>query len=355
MEQAISIALVGAGHLGTFHGRALKRILPGQPAWVVDVDAQRAATLAAELGARATTDLAEALAHTRAAIIATPTETHAAIGGRALTAGCHTFIEKPLASSPEEGAALVRQAETARRVLRVGHIERFNPIFRALRAEIAAPLFIAAERLAPFVPRSLDVDIVLDLMIHDLDLVLDVVPAEVVSIDAVGVPVLTAHEDIATARLRFANGVVADLTASRVSQEKSRRVRFFSSRGYHSLDLLRRCGRKVTLSPAPDGEIVVPERGRFHITEEKVAREAPDPMEAELLAFLEAAHGRPSPGATGSDGLRALEIAIAIRHHVRESLARLADAQPSAYPHDLGLSPSPSGGAVGGRRPNGIA
>ena len=323
MGDRLAVALIGAGHLGSFHGRVLRRLRPGQPAWVVDADPARAERLAAELGCRATTEAARALADAGAAIVATPTPTHAAVAGGALAAGCHVLVEKPITATAEEGAALVAQAQAARCVLHVGHVERFNPIFRALRGELGAPAFIEAERLAPFVPRSLDTDIVLDLMIHDLDLVLNVVSSEILAVDALGVPVLTPREDIATARLRFANGAVADLTASRISQEKSRRIRFFGSRAYHSLDLLQRSARKVTVSAAPDGELTVPEVGRFHVAEERITRETPDPLEAELTAFLDAIEGRPAPGVTGAEALRVLETALEIRRHIQAGLARL--------------------------------
>ena len=334
MSDAMRVAIIGAGHLGTFHARVLARLRPGQPSWIVDLDEPKAAGLAAEVGARATADLSLALAAADAAIVATPTETHAAVATAALAAGCHVLVEKPLTATVAEGAALVDRARAARRVLRVGHVERFNPVFQAVRAEIVAPAFVEAERLAPFVPRSLDVDIVLDLMIHDLDLLLHIVPAPIESIDAVGVPVLTPREDIATARLRFTNGVVANLTASRVSQEKSRKIRFFSRNAYHSLNLLARSARRVAVAADPQGEIVVPGVGTFRVHEERWERKAPDPLSAEIAAFLDAAAGIPAPGVTGEEALRVLETAIEIRGHVRAGLARLASQglAPGARP-----------------------
>jgi predicted dehydrogenase len=325
--------VVGAGHLGTFHARALARLRPGQPVWVIDNVASRAAALAGEVGARAGTDLSAALRDVGAVIVATPTETHHAVAAAALEAGCHVLIEKPITDRLEDGEALVRRAAELGRTLQVGHIERFNPIWSALQAEVGVPAFVEAERLAPFVPRSLDVDVVLDLMIHDLDLVLSVVPAEPVAIDAIGVAVLTGREDIASARLRFANGSVADLTASRISQEKTRKIRCFGTRGYHSIDLLTRSARRVRMEAAADGPLEVPGRGRFTVREERIEQTTPDPLSAEIQAFLTAAEGGASRGVSGPEAVRVLRLAYRVREQVRQSLSQL---------HAGGIGPPPA-------------
>jgi predicted dehydrogenase len=326
-----AIAVIGAGHLGSLHAQALHRLDPHAPRWVIDLIPERAARVAEPLGARVATDASAVWGEAGAVIVATPTETHFAIAQAALTAGCHVFVEKPITRTPAEGAALVALAAERGRVLQVGHIERFNPIFQALHAEIGIPAFVEAERLAPFVPRSLDVDIVLDLMIHDLDLLLSVVPAPLESVDAVGVAVLTPREDIATARLRFANGTVANLTASRVSQEKVRKIRFFSRRGYHSLDLLARSARKVAIRPDPSGPLEVPGVGRFAATEERLERREPDPLSEELRCFLEAAAGQRRPLVSGEQGLRVLEVATEIGSHVQQSLRRFREAEDAGH------------------------
>jgi predicted dehydrogenase len=331
--------VVGAGHLGTFHARALARLRPGQPVWVIDTLESRAATLAGEVGARAGTDLSAALRDVGAVIVATPTGTHHAVAGAALEAGCDVLVEKPITDRLEDGEALVRRAAELGRTLHVGHVERFNPIWSALQAEIGVPAFVEAERLAPFVPRSLDVDVVLDLMIHDLDLVLSVVPAELVAIDAVGVAVLSGREDIASARLRFANGTVADLTASRVSQEKTRKIRCFGARGYHSIDLLARCARRVRMEAAADGPLEVPGRGRFTVREERIERTTPDPLTAEIQAFLDAAERGVSGGVSGAEAMRVLRLAYRVREQVRQSLSLLNAA---------GLGPAPAPRAAQG-------
>lgn len=329
---ALPVAVIGAGHLGTFHARALARVAPGRLRAIVDCAAERAQALAAELGVRAAERLETVLGEIGAAIVATPTESHFAVASAALEAGCHVLVEKPLTQTLEEGRALVALAAARGRVLQVGHIERFNPIFQALRDEIGVPAFIEAERLAPFVPRSLDVDVVFDLMVHDVDLALSLVPAEVTSIDAIGVAVLTPGEDIATARLRFANGSVANLTASRVSQEKSRKIRFFSRRGYHSLDLMARSARRVSVAPDPKGALEVPGIGRFTLSQEHITRAEPDPLGEEVRCFLASAETGAPVRVTGEEALRVLEVAGEIRRHVRVSLQAMREAPPCPTP-----------------------
>jgi predicted dehydrogenase len=326
MFEETAVAIVGAGHLGSLHARALHRLRPGQPCWIVDTVAAKAEALAREVGARAGTDLAPALAQARAVVVATPTESHCAVATAALRAGCDVLVEKPMTSSVAEGRELLQTATELGRKLQVGHIERFNPIFRALRGQIGVPAFVEAERLATFVPRSLDIDVVLDLMVHDLDLLLSLVPEKLVSVDAVGVAVLTGREDIANARLRFANGTVANLTASRVSQEKVRKIRFFSSSGYLSLDLLQRSGRRVSIRPGSTGAVEVPGIGRFGVEEETLTGETSDPLTEQLRAFIEAVEKDRPVEVSGAEALRVLRVAEEIHGRVRESLEELAGA-----------------------------
>ncbi|MBD3237859.1 MAG: gfo/Idh/MocA family oxidoreductase, partial [Candidatus Eisenbacteria bacterium] len=270
-----------------------------------------------------------------AAIIATPTETHAAVATACLEAGRHCLVEKPITRCVDEGERLVALAAARQRVLQVGHIERFNPIFRRMSAEIEAPAFVEAERLAPFVPRSLDVDVILDLMIHDLDLLLSRMPTDPVAIDGVGVAVLTPREDIANVRLRFGNGAVANLTASRVSQEKVRKIRFFGPRGYLSLDLLTRSARRVQIAPGGEEGFLVPGAGRFAVAQERFDAESGDALSDQLRSFLEAISRGTPPVVSGGDGLRALRVAVEIGRAVQASLAALRDgagAPPGAPP-----------------------
>jgi len=332
VEPHLTVAVAGAGHLGTFHARALQRVAPGCLRAVVDCLPERAERLAGDLGVRAAADVGAVLGEVDALIVATPTATHYAVARAALAAGCHVLVEKPITATLEEGRELVALAAAKRRVLQVGHIERFNPIFRALQGEIGVPAFVEAERLAPFVPRSLDVDVVLDLMVHDLDLLLSLVPAEATAIEAVGVAVLSPGEDIAAARLRFANGTVAHLTASRVSQEKSRKIRFFSRRGYHSLDLLARSARKVRIAPDPEGALEVPGTGRFAVAEERLERPEPDPLGEELRSFLAAAAAGGPPVVDGEAALRVLALAGEIRRRAQAGLREFRETPPWPTP-----------------------
>ncbi len=253
MNEPVPVAVIGCGHLGTFHAR-LYRNLPGaRLVAVMDIVPEKAQTLGEALGVPWTTDLAKTLSEARAVSVATPTTTHRAVAEACLRAGCAVLVEKPLAATVEDGAALVGLAAARGLPLAVGHVERFNPAFRAARERIGRPRFIESHRLSTFVPRSLDVDVVLDLMIHDLDLTLGLIPAEVESCDAIGVPVLTSGEDIANARIRFADGAVANFTASRVSRERVRKIRFFGERRYLSIDLMERTVEQVALKAMPTG------------------------------------------------------------------------------------------------------
>lgn len=367
MPAPIPVAVVGCGHLGTFHAR-LYRGLPAADLQVVcDPVPERARSLGEALGVRWTTDLAVALQGVRAVSVATPTVTHEAVASRCLAAGCSVLVEKPIASHREEGERLVRMATLRGLILAVGHVERFNPAFRAARERVGAIRFVEVHRLATFVPRSLDVDVVLDLMIHDLDLVLALVGRPVERVEAVGVPVLTHHVDIANARVTFEGGVIANLTASRVSRERVRKIRLFGERRYLSADLAGRKVEEVLLEEAPSGPITGPDAGTVALLKAAGAAEGePDPaddtaggasplellawfearrlrlragstpfdnanpLEDELRDFLGAVDGAPLEGAGGAEGLRALILALDVRDQVRGSLRR------------MGIEPSPA-------------
>ncbi|MEZ4650635.1 MAG: Gfo/Idh/MocA family oxidoreductase [Candidatus Eisenbacteria bacterium] len=233
---------------------------------LVDLDETARKRLGDELGVPAAATFAELVASLESAgkplpeavSVATPTVTHEEVVLFCLERGLHVLVEKPIAHSVPAAERMNSAAREAGRVLAVGHVERFSPAFQAARHELAAPRYVEAHRLAPFVPRSLDVDVVLDLMIHDLDLTLALVPSEVEAVDAAGVPVLTDGADIATARIRFRDGTIANLTASRVSRDKVRKIRFFGRGRYHSLDLLRGEGERVLLSQSSPGAFSLP-------------------------------------------------------------------------------------------------
>ncbi len=266
---------------------------------VFDVDPARAQIVAAEFGGEVVDSL-EALAERCEAVsVAVPTEHHLEVGGALMRLGAHVLVEKPIAGNEAEAEELLRIAGDTGRLLQVGHIERFNPILRQLEERLDRPRFIEAHRLSPFPNRSLDIGVVLDLMIHDLEVILHLVRSPVTSIDAVGVPVLTRHEDIANARVRFENGCVANITASRISPERMRKIRVFQENCYLSLDYQEQ-----------NGKISWIESGGIQQAEVEV--DPSEPLVAELKAFVDTVRGQKEPEVTGQQGAAALEVALEI-------------------------------------------
>lgn len=302
-------AVIGVGHLGKHHARILAA-LPGiSLAGVVDTNAQRAAEIAGQFGTRAFESV-DAVGPVDFAVIAVPTESHAAIAGPLLDAGVHTLIEKPIAQTVDEAAALIAAANKSGAVLAVGHSERFNPAVTAARPYIKDPRFIEVHRLGTMPGRSLDIDVVLDLMIHDLDLILSTVPSEIDSVEAVGVPVLTPKVDIANARVRFKNGCIANLTASRISKEQVRKIRFFERQRYISIDTAAKEVEMYQLVPQPAGAPV--------IGGGKQAVNGEEPLKSELDDFIEAIRQRRAPAVTGEQGRAALALAVRIVELMRQ-------------------------------------
>lgn len=296
--------VIGVGHLGKHHARILAS-LPGVTlAGVVDTNSERAGAIAAERGTSAYTDLDQVPGKIDVAVIAVPTESHAAIAARLIAAGVHTLVEKPVTQTVAEADALIAAAKSAGVVFAVGHSERFNPAVAAARPHIKDPRFIEVHRLGQFPDRSLDIDVVLDLMIHDLDLVLSLVPSEVAGVEAVGVPVLTPRIDIANARVRFANGCIANLTASRISREPVRKIRFFQQDAYVSIDTAAREVEMWRLVPQPAG---LPKIGGGKL--EVAGDEA---LKGELEDFLGAVRDGRAPTVTGEQGRAALALATRI-------------------------------------------
>jgi predicted dehydrogenase len=324
MSAELSFAVIGAGRLGTFHARNLHTLNPQEPRFIVDSNAASALTLATEVSAEVGGDLGEVLRQVEAVIIATPTESHFQIACAAFEAGCHVLIEKPMTSTTEQAEQLVALAEAKGKLLQVGHVERFNPVFRAAKDQIGVPAFVETHRLAPFVPRSIDVDVVLDLMIHDLDLLLCMVPYPIESLDAVGVAVLTDREDIANARVRFVNGTVANLTASRVSSKRERKVRCFGSSGYHSLDFNTSTGKRALIDPSSPTAIEIPGIGRVGVREESFTVPESNAISDEISAFIDSIQNGTPSVVSGQEALKVLKVASQIQQKVRESLAQLA-------------------------------
>lgn len=302
-------AVIGVGHLGRHHARILASLPGVSLAGVVDLDRDRAAQIASQHQTRAV-DRVDQLGGIDLAVVAVPTVSHAAIALPLIEAGVHTLIEKPVAQTVAEADSLIAAAKRKGVVLAVGHSERFNPAVAAARPHIKDPRFIEVHRLGTRPERSLDIDVVLDLMIHDLDLILNVVQSEVENVEAVGVPVLTPRVDIANARLRFANGCIANLTASRISRESIRKVRFFQRDAYISID-----------TAARDVEMwsVVPQAGGApRISGGKLSVPADEPLRCELEDFLAAVRDRRAPAVTGEAGRVALALALRIVELMRQ-------------------------------------
>jgi len=313
-------AVIGVGYLGRFHVEKYLAHPQSELVAVVDRDPERVREMASQYGVPGFTDMAALEGRIDCASVVVPTQHHHLIASHLLAKGVDVLVEKPLTTSVDEGKDLLETAVRAGRVLQVGHLERFNPAVRAIEGLIREPRFVECTRLAPFSERGTDVDVVHDLMIHDLDVIMSMVPSAVRSVEAVGVPVLTPSVDIANARLRFANGCIANITASRVSAKRERKLRIFQPDGYISLDFGEHTVRILRRETQADGQTALT------AVEQRV--EDGDALAAEIDAFLRAVRARETPTVTGWDGLRALEIA----HVIRESVDTEARAAGSVIP-----------------------
>ncbi len=300
------VGVAGVGAIGKNHARVLASLSPNHPVVIYDANPEHAAKIAEEFGGRAVSSIEELISLTDAVTVATPTSSHYAIGSQLLNAGKHVLIEKPITDDTNQARELIELAHRQGCVLQVGHIERFNPVLSLLEERMHQPIFIEAHRLSPFPNRSIDIGVVLDLMIHDLEIILHLVRSEIVNIDAVGVPVLTRREDIANARLRFANGCVANITASRISPEKMRKIRVFQSDCYLSLDYQEQQGKIFR----KDGLAII---------QEDVTVEKDEPLKLELAAFVECARLGATPKVSGQQGADALAVALEITRLIESS------------------------------------
>lgn len=304
---------MGVGYLGRFHALIYSRMDNVELVGVVDVDAETAARVAGECGCSAFGSSGDLLGKVDAVSIVVPTTAHLDEARPFLQAGVHMLLEKPIASTVEDGAEIVRLAGAAGVILQVGHLERFNAGVMALAERINRPRFIEAHRMGGFVERATDVDVVSDLMIHDIDIILALVKSEITAISAVGTPVLTSHVDIANARLEFANGTVANVIASRVSEKRMRRIRVFEENRYESLDFIDQ--RIETAYPKPRPGEAWPE-----VVMERLDIDPVKPLDAELAAFAESAlTGRP-PLVDGHVGLEALDVAMRVKAEIMSRL-----------------------------------
>ena len=307
-------AVIGVGYLGRFHAQKYRHAANSELIGIVDPSPEARAAVGGELGVAAYADHRELLGRVDAVSIVTPTPWHYPIARDFLEAGAHVLVEKPMTATLEEGQRLIEAARRAGRTLQVGHLERFNAAVQAVQPILTVPRFIESARLAPFKQRGTDVDVVLDLMIHDIDLILSIVGSSVTAIDAIGTSVFSKEIDIANARLRFANGCVANATASRVSMKTERRLRLFQDDAYASLDLQQKI---LTVIRKKDGTSA---DGNPQVDIQETTYEQGDALKAEIEAFLEsAATGKP-PAVSGEDGLKALEVALTIAQQVLRAL-----------------------------------
>lgn len=299
----LKVAVIGAGYLGRFHAQKYASLPDTELVGVVDPDPRARESVAAELGCAAFADHRDLLGLVDAASVVTPTPHHRRVAGDLLEAGAHVLVEKPITVTVQEARELIELAAGRGRILQVGHLERFNPAMLAARERLKTPRFIESTRLAPFKARGTDVSVILDLMIHDIDLVLDMVRSPLQSIDAVGAPVFTGESDIANARLRFANGCVADVTASRISMKAERKLRIFQEDSYLSIDLQQKLLTEVRKAGVSDAD------GTPRVDLQESRYEQGDALLEEIRAFVRCVREGLPPPVTGEDGLRALETA----------------------------------------------
>jgi len=308
------VGVVGIGHLGTYHLQKYQK-LQAPIAAVADISPERAKVAADLYGCRAFTNYRDMIGAVEAVSIAVPTAFHHAVASVFLDAGIHVLLEKPIATTLEEADDLIARADRNGVILQVGFIERFNPAVVALEQVIDSPMFIETHRLHPFFERGTDVDVVLDLMVHDLDIILNFVHSPLRRVEAVGIPVLSEKVDIANARIVFENGCVANITASRVTGKTMQKIRFFGAEGYHSVDYAKR--ELVSLGRKKKGN------GETEIVENKVEVRMQDPLEAEVRSFLEAAADGREPKVSGREARKSLSLGLAILEAMKTQEALL--------------------------------
>ncbi|HDQ03820.1 MAG TPA: Gfo/Idh/MocA family oxidoreductase [Deltaproteobacteria bacterium] len=312
-RKLIKVGVVGIGHLGNYHLQKYQKIEKCEIVGVADTISQRAQKAAENYNCRAFTDHREMLGQVDAVSIATPTGFHYQVAKDFLAAGIDVLIEKPICETLEEADELILLARENKKILQVGFVERFNPAVMALENLLSRPLFIEVHRLHPFFERGTDVDVVLDLMIHDLDIILKFVESQVRAVEAVGVPVLSDKTDIANVRLSFDSGCIANITASRISGKTMQKIRFFSPEGYHSVDCRKR--EIISLSKKTDSE------GKAQIVQNNVEVGTHDPLEEEIRSFVEVVANRTRPLVSGEEARESLKLALDIIGKMKTSEA----------------------------------
>ena len=318
MSDPVTVAVVGVGQFGQNHARIYHEVPDAKLVGVYDTNSARAAEIAQVHGCSAFASLDELAGQVQAASVAVPTEHHAQVACRLLEAGIDVLVEKPIARTIAEADQIIATAERHKRVLQVGHLERFNPAVEAACGIARSPLFFEAHRLSAFSPRSLDVDVVMDLMIHDLDIVLSLVESDVEEVRAVGLAVLSPKFDIANVRIAFHNGCVANFTASRVSTERVRKLRWFQPQEYISVDYTRQ-----------DAVVIAVERksGMPLLSHRQLNPKQQEPLRRQLESFLECVRERREPEISGQQGRRALDLAHQIQQEMVRHASRLSVAK----------------------------
>jgi predicted dehydrogenase len=306
INRKLRTAVVGVGYLGAFHAEKYAMLPNSELVAVVDIDLERAESVAVRLGTKAFSNHRDILGMVDAVSISVPTQYHFEVAKDFLQQGIGILLEKPITTTLDEADELIRIARETGAVLQVGHLERFNPVVMALAGILKEPRFIESIRIAPFKPRGTDVNVVLDLMIHDIDIIQNLINSPIVRIDSIGAPVFTEEEDIANARIQFENGCVANVTASRISLKSERRMRIFQSDAYITLDFQN---KKIAVFRKGEGEMFP---GIPNVAIDQRQLEQGDVLKTEIESFLESVANDTKPVVTGEDGRRALETALLI-------------------------------------------
>ncbi|MBT3626578.1 MAG: Gfo/Idh/MocA family oxidoreductase [Rhodospirillaceae bacterium] len=314
MADKLTMGVAGVGHFGKFHANKVAGSARAELVAVADSDAATVAEVAATHSAIGYNDYRDMLGHIDAVTVAVPTRAHFEVASFFLEAGVHVLLEKPIADNLDDAARLIALAEKKNLVFQIGHLPRFSGAAEFLRQRLENPLFIESLRIAPFKPRGTDVSVILDLMIHDLDFILSLVQAPIASIDAAGAPVFSDSEDIANARVKFANGCIANITASRISLKTERQMRIFQPDAYIAVDFDKRKTRIVAKKSAG------PIGGLADVDMEEQSYEEVDELEREVEAFIAAVQGGTPPAVSGEDGRRALEAALTVTDSLRANL-----------------------------------
>jgi predicted dehydrogenase len=314
-KKKIKVGVVGIGHLGNYHLQKYQKLDHCEIVAVADTLVEKAGKAAQIYKCTAFEDYRDMIGKVDAVSIAVPTSDHFIVAREFLAAGVDVLIEKPICKTLEEVDELIKLAREKKLVLQVGFVERFNPAIMALGKVVQKPLFIESHRLHPFFERGIDVDVILDLMIHDLDIIVEFVNSPIMSVEAVGVPILSDKIDIANARISFATGCTANITASRISAKTMQKIRFFSPDGYHSVD----CQKREILSLSKTKN----ETGQMQIIQNNVEIGSHDPLEEEIRSFVDCMMNRSKPLVSGEDARKSLALAIDILKKMKEAEGKL--------------------------------